>query len=427
MPGLTALYSFADATLIGLVIGIERERSHTPDVESAGVRTFILLAILGALAASFGDREMASVMTLFVSALVIAAYWRSTRRNSALSLGFTTEVSAMMTFGLGYLSVSEHGVALVLGLAVFAVLYSRTWLHHFSREVLQPGEIRAVLLLSALLLGIMPLLPPEAIDPWGIVHLRNLAKVIGALAAIQFASHVAIRAFGNKLGILMTGFFAGLVSSTSVFLTLPMRVKQAPELTRYFYAAGLLATVATLSEFLVVVAMIDAELLSALAAPVVVMVSVALLFSLFFVRTHGASNSMTSSPMQLSVAAEATSPLDLKSVFKLSGLISLMLLLVSASNRWFGAAALGMTVLLGALFELQGVSYSTSELFLHGDIDKTTAIFNLSLAVAAAILSKILILGFLNRGRFALVFSGILGLMLLIGASVVFLIAKVSI
>jgi uncharacterized membrane protein YhiD involved in acid resistance len=51
MPDFTPLYSFAVSLLIGLVIGIERERSHAPDVESAGVRTFMQLGLTGALAA----------------------------------------------------------------------------------------------------------------------------------------------------------------------------------------------------------------------------------------------------------------------------------------------------------------------------------------------------------------------------------------
>ncbi len=425
MPDLTALYSFAVSLLIGLVIGIERERSHPVDVESAGVRTFMLLGLTGALTAKFANQEMIAVFAFFVALLVIAGYWRSTKRNSTSGIGFTTEVSAMFTFGLGILSASDHALALVLGIVVFAILYSRTWLHHFSREILQPKEIRAVLILAFLLVGIMPLLPKEAIDPWGLLHLQNLAKVIGALAAIQFASHVAIRAFGQNLGILLTGFFTGFVSSTTVFLTLPMKVKRNPELVGYFYSAGLLATVATLLEFLVVLAMIDAELLSVFAVPVLAMILTGVLFAIRFGRKSTTPQKAKDVGIEPMPASTTVSPLDLKSVFKLSALFSVMLLVVSASNRWLGKAALSATVFLGGLFELQGVSYSTAELFLHGDLQKNLAVLNLSLAVSAALLSKVMILGFLNHGRFAMVMSGILVLMFTVGAGALFITLRV--
>lgn len=44
---LENLISFSISLLIGLLIGIERERSHREGSQPIGIRTFILLSLLG--------------------------------------------------------------------------------------------------------------------------------------------------------------------------------------------------------------------------------------------------------------------------------------------------------------------------------------------------------------------------------------------
>lgn len=424
MPDVTEIVPFAVALLIGLIVGIERERSSPVDAESAGVRTFMLIGLLGALAAKIQQSQIVLIIGAFIVLIIIAGYFRTTKIAPASGLGFTTEVSAMCTFGLGFLTATDRALSLLLGIVLFAILYSRTWLHRFAREILQPGEIRAVLILAILMVGILPLLPAEAIDPWGLVHLRNLLLVIAALVAIQFASHVAIRAFGDRLGILTTGFLGGFVSSTSVFVSLPSKLKERPELISWLYAAGLLAAIATFVELLIVLALIDVELLRYFALPIAAMILTGFAFVFKFGR--GAPPELNrAGPAVFSPEARATNPIDLKSVFKLAAFFSILLLVVSISNKWLGSTAASATVFLGALVELQGVVYSTAELVSHGDLAKSDAVINIGLAISASVLSKVLILLFLNRGRFAVVMSAILSLMLALGAAVLLFCLKV--
>lgn len=48
---LTNLYYFAVSFVIALLIGIERERSHPEGRQAIGVRTFILIGLLGTFTA----------------------------------------------------------------------------------------------------------------------------------------------------------------------------------------------------------------------------------------------------------------------------------------------------------------------------------------------------------------------------------------
>src|SRR5262249_61963868 len=96
---------FLDAVLsllIGLLLGLERERSQTPEQRFAGIRTFPLLALAGYLGALLG-REGATVAlpaTLAGIALLVAlAYQRTTSTEH----GITSETLALMAPLLGAL------------------------------------------------------------------------------------------------------------------------------------------------------------------------------------------------------------------------------------------------------------------------------------------------------------------------------------
>src|SRR5262245_42798319 len=91
---------------LGLLLGIERERSFSAQGREApfGARTFALLALLGAIAAHVAASSAAVAVALaaFVGAIVVAAYLRSGEPGRH-DLGTTTEVAAVIAFGLGWL------------------------------------------------------------------------------------------------------------------------------------------------------------------------------------------------------------------------------------------------------------------------------------------------------------------------------------
>ena len=94
---------FAVAIAIGVLLGLERERTKG-EVGGAGVRTFALIALSGALSAyldaRLGISWMAPAMFVGLAALVIGMYVMTSMRGDT---GITTEVSALMAFLLGLL------------------------------------------------------------------------------------------------------------------------------------------------------------------------------------------------------------------------------------------------------------------------------------------------------------------------------------
>jgi uncharacterized membrane protein YhiD involved in acid resistance len=83
---LTVALDFGTAILLGALIGIEREKRKAEDEETghiAGLRTFILLALLGA-AAGWLSRNLSApwilaAVLLIVGAVVVAGYFVTAR------------------------------------------------------------------------------------------------------------------------------------------------------------------------------------------------------------------------------------------------------------------------------------------------------------------------------------------------------------
>jgi uncharacterized membrane protein (DUF4010 family) len=121
------ILSTAVALGIGLMIGVERERSKGagPDREIAGVRTFALAALLGAFGALLANALLLAVFASFIGAIAIAGYLR--RRET--DPGVTTEVALIAAFALGALSLPYPAYSAGAAVAVTVLLASRPWLH----------------------------------------------------------------------------------------------------------------------------------------------------------------------------------------------------------------------------------------------------------------------------------------------------------
>lgn len=253
------------------------------------------------------------------------------------------------------------------------------------------SELGSAALLTLLLFGIVPILPKYPIDPWGFLVPRQLAMVVFALALIQVLSYMAMRWLGPRHGLMLSGFLGGLISSSSVFATLPARVKRQPNLLFPALAAVILATVATLLEAIAVVLMIAPELWRQFVLPCSVMAASGLIIALV-IEIRGPGGQAFSA---------ATKALDLRSTFRLAVIIITMLFLISLINRWLGPNGGKILAFFAGLFELQGVVFGTSSLFVQQKLSPDAAATALVLAAFASFVSKFILLWTLAGGRFS--------------------------
>lgn len=389
---LETIHPFAIAFTIGLLIGVDRERSHPEGSQAMGVRTFVLIGLLGTLAAQAASPVVTVGITTVVFSLIALGYLRSTRKeNSPADIGLTTELSAIVVFALGYLAFTERGLASILGVVALLIVRSRQWIHGFVRNTLLPGEINAAVTLLVAALVVVPFLPNRTVDPWGLLNPSRLALLASVIAGMQFAGYAAQRLLGPERGLMLSGFFGGLVSSTAVFATLSTRLKSSPEGERAASASAILATVATLVELLVILFSASALLGKALVVPVVAMMVTGAVMAWLIARRSSWTGS----------AAPPSNPLDAKAILKLSLVIGGMLFLVGAAQRTLGAEAVGLVTFLGGLFEIHGVSLASATLHFQEKITLNEASLSVGTAVLASFVSKWALLWGLSTKSFA--------------------------
>lgn len=238
IPGLAA------ALGLGLLIGVERERRKGAGAGAAGVRTHALLALAGATAALIGP-WIIMLAGAGVAALSVASYLRSKPDDA----GLTSEIAILLTYLLGALAIAQPLVAVALGVAVAVLLASKSGLHRVTRELISEREMHDLLLLAAAALIVLPLLPSEPIDPWGVLKPASLGKLVVMVMAIGTAGHVALRLIGARWGLPVAGFFAGFASSTAATAGFGQRARATPELRTAAVAAALFANLASLLLF----------------------------------------------------------------------------------------------------------------------------------------------------------------------------------
>ncbi len=212
---------------VGLLIGVVSERREAEPYSIAGVRTHTLVALLGCTAWTLGPQVFLGAL-LLAGALVVVAYWHSAGHDP----GLTSEVVLLFSMTLGALAHEDAPLAAALGVVCALLVHSKGWMQRWSRELLREHELRDGLLLAAAGLVVMPLLPLQPVDPWGVLRLTTLWRVVILVMAVGMLGHVLTRALGERWGLPVrvlfhprqrsqpSGSVSGLIS-TSWLLPLP--------------------------------------------------------------------------------------------------------------------------------------------------------------------------------------------------------------
>jgi len=398
------LQPFAISFLVGLIIGIERERSHPIGSQAMGVRTLTLLALLGTIAAWIDNTAITVILGTFTLGIILLSYYRTTTNSN--SAGITTEISAAMVFCLGYISIEAPFLTAVIGVTVLLVLVGREKLHTFSRDQLTKEEIRASITILIISLVVLPFLPDRTIDPWNLFNPQRFGLLILIIAAIQFGGYITIRVFGQKLGISIAGFFGGLVSSTAVFANLPRLVKEEPKLTYHAVAAGILATIGMLVELSVILLIVSPPLFLTVCWAIFAMIGVGLLSTFLVTKTR----------IREEILSKSLSPLDLKTILRLASLIGGMIFLVALTKHFVGIKALHLFSFLAGLFNVQSITLATANLQIEKQISLPDATLTVGLILLASYVTKFVIIWTTTRSRFAVLTTAFL--LAMIGAGI---------
>lgn len=378
------------AAVIGLLIGIEREKAH-PASSTMGVRTFLLISMLGALSGGLDNPWLAGLIAAFTLSLVVISYFTQTNtKTPKVDRGLTTEFAAGIIFVLGFMAHQAPAFSALMGPLMALALFSKKSLHRITRAI-KPNELEAALIILLIGVVVVRFFPNKTVDPWGIFNPKKFGYIILTLATLEFLSYTVTKVLGEKGGALIIGFFGGLVSSTSVLLSSARQAKKYPEKSWMYASSAVIAKLAALIELFLIIGMVSPPLLAKVALPVALMMLVGL----------GALGVIGRKKVSAESILTLTSPLDLKGVVRLSVLLASILALISVAELWFGDRGTFVLSFLTGLFELHGVSLATSTMHSQNHLSLETASASIFLAIIASFAAKISIAWALAPGAFA--------------------------
>jgi uncharacterized membrane protein (DUF4010 family) len=380
------LQPFLVALAIGLLLGFERERSHKRTLP-AGSRSFALLSLLGAVAATFGPWAVITGLA-GVTALMALAYFRTSTEDP----GTTTEIAAVVAFLLGALAYGRPGIAVALAVVVVGLLASKSRIHRFARDIVTEVEMEDAIKFFVVAFVVLPLLPNQPMGPYGVLNPAKVWLLVVLLTGIGWLGYVGVRALGAERGLMVTGLAGGFVSASATTASMGRLSRTAG--VRAPLASALAASLATFVQLLIVIGYVDPAVLRRLWPPVLAAALVLFVVAGYVYR--GARRDNHAAP-----AADGTPegrPFALKPALLLAAVLVFALLV----GRW-GADVLGPRgAVLGAfgagLADAHAGSVAAASLAAKGDISVSTAL----LAIAAALGSNLLVkcaLAFSSGGR----------------------------
>lgn len=390
---LDLLRQFGTALLIGALVGIDREkRKEEGEANFGGIRTFILIALSGALAARVGQHWQAPTVFLVTLGVVgltlVAAHLNELRRPATPGLGLTSEVAALVVFLLGGLCTLGHlKLAVALGVATSVVLTFKQPIHELVRKVGTEDLYAALKLLVATFI-VLPVLPRQPVDPWGALNPYTLWLLVILISGLSLVGYGATRWLGAARGLFLTGLAGGLVSSTAVTLALARRSREARgEPAGLLAAAILIGWTVMLPRLAVLLAVAGPELARRLWPALLALTGVSGATAWWWHRRAGPARPTTAEGMPLTLR----NPFSLLEAMKFAALFAGVLVLVKLARLYAGTRELYLVAALAGLPDVDAISLSLAELVRGGGAADLAARAVLVAIVSNTLLKTVLV------------------------------------
>jgi uncharacterized membrane protein (DUF4010 family) len=372
------MVGFAIALLIGALIGIEREKKLRAPGEhtAAGLRTFILIAQAGAIAAwlsrEFDEPLLFAAVAIACAAFILAGYRAS---SSSKHYGLTTEFAALVTYLLGGMALFGYAqLAVGLAIATSALLAFREALHGVV-ERLGWDDIFAALKLLIVIFIVLPVVPREPVDPWGVLNPYAMTWLVILIAGLSFLGYVVARWLGPERSAAVTGLVGGLVSSTAVTLSLARHSQAKTHGLDATLACGILLSWAVMFVRVIVEAFAaNAAVARHLLVPMGVMALVAAVGAIVAQRAGAQVK-------EAGVSLNLKSPFSLTFAIKFALLFVLVAVVVDRAQAWLREGAVYVVAALAGLTDVDAITLSMAR---EADgVTPTVAVTAITIAVIA--------------------------------------------
>ncbi len=375
------ILNLAVALGVGLLIGAERERRKQAQASpaAAGIRTFSVTTLAGAVSFVIGGPMLLATATAAVAVLAALSYWRARAEPDA---GLTTEIALILSVLVGGLAILAPGVAACVGVIVAILLAARTPLHHFVSKVLTPDEVRDALILAGATLVVLPLLPDRAMGPFLALNPHSIWVVVVLVLAIGAAGHVAVRALGARWGLPLAGLASGFISSTATIGAMAGRAAAAPATLSAAVAGAVLSTVATIVQMAAVIAVTSLPTLQVMAGP--------LLCAGLAAAVYGAGFTLLALRQPAQEDPDPGHAFSLSAALAFAATLAVIIVASSALREWFGEVGVIAGAALAGLLDTHAAAISIASLVGSARMTPAEAVLPILAGLTTNTLTKLI-------------------------------------
>lgn len=359
---LELVKSLGTALGLGLLVGLQREWVQN---RVAGIRTFALLTLFGAMSGLLGLAVGSWVVVaslLAVAGLVVMgnlAEWKSREPDT----GLTTEMAMLVMFAVGVMSMyGQRLVAVVVAGSVMVLLQSKKPLHQMVRRIGE-DDLREIARLVLAGLVILPVLPNRGMGYMNVLNPFAIWLMVVLIIGISLAAYLAGKFLGGGRGMAISGILGGMISSTATTASLARRSRATGSGGGRLSAIALIASGIVFVRVAIEVVLTAPGHLKVLLPPLLVMLAWfgAVAATAWLLARREAAATVDESP-----------PSELKSAVFFGLLYALVLVAVAAAREHFGNSGLYVAAALSGLTDVDAITLSTSRLVTTADLDPGT-------------------------------------------------------
>jgi uncharacterized membrane protein (DUF4010 family) len=375
---LATLYPFLTSLAIGLLIGLERERSPAAH---AGLRTFSLVALAGTLGALLSEKTGAPWMLgaglLIMGGMMVASYFKVTESDDP---GTTTVAAVVVCYALGAMVWFDmEQLAVTLAILTTALLYFKPELRGVSRNLTRL-DLVSILQFAVLSFVILPILPNQEYGPYKALNPYQIWWMVVLISGLSLAGYAALRVAGQRHGTLLTGLFGGIASSTATTLAFSRHGRDSPQL------AGMATLVILLANWVVLIrlSILVAVLAPGLLRPVLGIFGGGALAGLLVIylawRRLGKQENAP--------VLEMSNPTEIRAALSFGLLYAVVLFAAAWLSDWAGSQGVYAVALVSGLTDVDAITLSSLRLFNLGNLQIDQTANTILLAVLANIAFK---------------------------------------
>lgn len=400
---------FLLALALGALVGLEREyaRHRKKGHQFAGIRTFPLIALFGALSAYFGDTVSPFLLLMgmfLVGILIIVAYFRITDR---MHVGATSEIAGFIVFLIGVLVYkNELVLGIILAIVITLILYARSILHNFAQHI-KEQELSATLKFAVIAFLILPLLPNKEFGPFGLFNPFLIWLMVVFISGISLIGYVLLKWIGEK-GFVLTGLLGGLTSSTATIISFAEQSKQQKKHYRALATGVIAANGMMLLRTLIVATVLNPALFPLLVIPVgILLLLTVLLGYITWSKTVSSTKKIT-----------LNSPFTVKPALQFGLLFAIIIALIKIVYYYFSSQGVYVLSFLSGVADMDAITISLAQISKESLLS-TIAVKGIMVAVLTSIAVKGGIAYWTGERKFRNIVAGVFMVLIIVGIGVI--------